>query len=1606
MADSKYPDQLDTDVEIPRINNNVTEVGGESINGLRSSVFQIEQTLGINPQGTANDVATRLSQSLNPDGTIKNSAIASVGLVTLPITNSMVGSNAGIDELKLDLDYPTKTLRELIGALRTEHDALVLSVQNDITNLSNHTAHPATFGRHYTSDIDGYTGEYASFNLQGIIDSLNTKITNHIIDPIDAHDASAIYFDDTDTFINGDDVQTAIEEIDALGKTTLILHQDKQHSNGILRTQKTYYSGNKSNVIVSSSAINSFSSGAKNVSFVSSPTGLNEIVRGDRIEITSGGETYIRFVDKVNTDTNFVYFFDALPSSGTSATATIYRSTEETSAPSVLGLCIRSDTIGGNFGGSVIQLVHPNAPYILSDGLNPRLITENNNNIQLSWENGTTSIIDAYQALQDYPISNSTPSTWTPENLVIALNEEFKKDGNNYPFTAFVYKGEIGIAYDEPDGYLKLETPTDSAWSAFGLVGTEIVYSLGPRRFYVDGYEFNGIRKIVDATANTDGSSIIKGISQDLVALGIEQSGIVRLKNHADAGTYTFNTITSNTMTVSSHISGFSVDSSVNIEIYGDSFSVPTTPTFHTLYELFIDGYNNTHGQLRGAPRVEYTFGGNSADSPETWFNIVDISRDFQAGSKRIKFEESSGTRTIQMGTPVTSPSTSVNITNGGIVATLPSSNVKGYEFRLYDYNGVDYVDLVIANDSFLTVTNDNAIDLTIYPRISEQRYIQIGQVLHDTLRFKNLSDRRIVGTVGRKDIRNDYTRDYISYPRSLMRGNGVIHGLSTSATGDVSGGTAVVNGELFSVERTEFSVPTDGVSTTYNVFVDENGALRFWRDNLDAGASLISPSLNEIVASRNKTIISQIDVNASGTITAVRDLRRFVNNIDNKLELIVEENDITHGSFASLDAAFNYINAWGTSSATPYVIKIRGEVEYDLSNGSISVPAGVTIRGESSGLYDAGGGGKITLTGSGFAFLVPSGSLNIENLHIELDSSASVFNLIGDNTTAIDGLRINNCRFVNLQNSSSTIYALGPSSLTNSAIINTYVDLNSTNGDASFIQCTGGIIDLFLDNIEANFSGTTNNQYFVAALGGATRLACKNTQINFNSSATSYITDFSSATSNVIFDCIYATNLTNGVSISAAATNIMLSNSYISECSNSLITITASNSSYIHIENNTLLTSNVTTTNGLLKLSNISNLQIYGNIIKYLSSGTNTVSSASKMISIYDCSEYTITNNHLINKDSISQGIRSAIFIDGSTVINGNISNNTFKYFKYLSGASTGYAVCFSDGAAENVIISNNHIIECRSCIHLFTLTDVIIDGNYINTTTGDNGLYGRGIHFENCSNINIVNNTIISEETVLGSNSFLASGTVSTSINDHIVVSGNNFVASNTSDSSTSLIFMLINNGAFIGNSVSGGNFTTSPITVMAIASGEGNIVTGNVFDLTCNSGSNSVLSIGDYDTEYLNKGQLYSKILPLSGAVIESGTNWSFAFTPGVYAGVYLSNTGTANEDVGINFSTMNVPVGATLTSIDVVCHATGAASDFEIAIYRQYWEAIGSGTQAISSGTNPSTTAPETVSVAISSNNIMTDDFRYFVYMTTNSGISGAVSIYTVRLNYTL
>lgn len=249
---SKYPNDFDTNAEIPAVNDNITEIGSDAINGLIEAVFAIQQALGLDPQGSANDLTTRLAEALNDDGTIKAAALAAAGLVTLPITNAQVGSSAAIQESKLDLDVSTQTLQNQISS----NDIDIASLQDQLaTQITRVTRHVLGIAERHDSDhidhtlVDGY-GFGAGSTVESALNFIWGSFLAHRGAATDIqHEAQVIRYvpqvaaPGETPVITATNVQDAIDQFDLAFLEDRRKHNDSAHSDGISADGYVYLDG-------------------------------------------------------------------------------------------------------------------------------------------------------------------------------------------------------------------------------------------------------------------------------------------------------------------------------------------------------------------------------------------------------------------------------------------------------------------------------------------------------------------------------------------------------------------------------------------------------------------------------------------------------------------------------------------------------------------------------------------------------------------------------------------------------------------------------------------------------------------------------------------------------------------------------------------------------------------------------------------------------------------------------------------------------------------------------------------------------------------------------------------------------------------------------------------------------------------------------------------------------------------------------------------------------------------------------------------------------------------------------------------------------------------
>jgi hypothetical protein len=184
---SQYPENIDDDSTLPPVNDNLSQIGEVAINDIRDAIINIETFVGTGPSNSLS-LAQRLGILVAPDGYFNFNTLTSMGLLTLPIYNSEVAFNAGIDESKLNLNYSTIDLYNYILNLSAG-----VNIAEGWINVSGTKLEPHLIGALYRHDLNQidvaassdqfldnvFRVERDNFNAYTAINDLNNELLNH-----------------------------------------------------------------------------------------------------------------------------------------------------------------------------------------------------------------------------------------------------------------------------------------------------------------------------------------------------------------------------------------------------------------------------------------------------------------------------------------------------------------------------------------------------------------------------------------------------------------------------------------------------------------------------------------------------------------------------------------------------------------------------------------------------------------------------------------------------------------------------------------------------------------------------------------------------------------------------------------------------------------------------------------------------------------------------------------------------------------------------------------------------------------------------------------------------------------------------------------------------------------------------------------------------------------------------------------------------------------------------------------------------------------------------------------------------------------------------------
>lgn len=279
---------------------------------------------------------------------------------------------------------------------------------------------------------------------------------------------------------------------------------------------------------------------------------------------------------------------------------------------------------------------------------------------------------------------------------------------------------------------------------------------------------------------------------------------------------------------------------------------------------------------------------------------------------------------------------------------------------RFYDHTENDYIDLIVDINVSVSTFSDKNIDIQLFPSLSlDEEIMLIGscQFADSTLKVSYVSDDRSFGNTSEKDLSTSAI-NFITAGDRHLHSNGVIRGFefaSDTTNPDenqfyLNGGVALVNGKICTINDQTINVPKVNelyLSTSYNItwvlcvndkseyqllpLLDAdyeptvhptpitNKSRKFVATNpavVSSAYSLEGVIFSDLINKRKDlTPIYLVRSVSAGTSLSISDVRRFVKNADDNLNLKYASNLVINSTvgfnqcnFSGAESIFNWL--------------------------------------------------------------------------------------------------------------------------------------------------------------------------------------------------------------------------------------------------------------------------------------------------------------------------------------------------------------------------------------------------------------------------------------------------------------------------------------------------------------------------------------------------------------------------------------------------------------------------------------------------------------------------------------------------------------------------
>lgn len=176
-----YPSAIDTSTSLPIVFDNLTIVSADTVNRIRTAIISVEQTLGINPQGTISGIVTvrarldSLDTTISDLNTAVSNVVSEIDAIIATLTGEAIdlgipsgGFSNGITTLQ-----PTTPITEAINTFNNIMSYLAPAQAHSINALAIDavTSVPIFTGNisHNSSQPSAYYGPFAAGTSCGVI---------------------------------------------------------------------------------------------------------------------------------------------------------------------------------------------------------------------------------------------------------------------------------------------------------------------------------------------------------------------------------------------------------------------------------------------------------------------------------------------------------------------------------------------------------------------------------------------------------------------------------------------------------------------------------------------------------------------------------------------------------------------------------------------------------------------------------------------------------------------------------------------------------------------------------------------------------------------------------------------------------------------------------------------------------------------------------------------------------------------------------------------------------------------------------------------------------------------------------------------------------------------------------------------------------------------------------------------------------------------------------------------------------------------------------------------------------------------------------------------